>query len=118
MNEGCSVGTAKIKLEPRSADAATLGAGLHPLSGALSHCTAVRQNSYGHYRAGGRMEPDHHTKVSVFYIQLSAMCWDLLHKSIQRYSSEEIQTSKVKMLLCEAHFALKLFTYLSTQTAK
>lgn len=72
-----------------SADAGTLGAGLHPLSRLYSHCTAVRQSSYGHYRAGRRMEPDNHTQVSVFYNQLGAVCWDLLHRSIQRYSSVE-----------------------------
>lgn len=55
-----------------------------------SHCTAVRQNSYGHYRAGGRMEPDNHTEGSVFYNQLPTICWDLLPKSSQRHSSVEI----------------------------
>lgn len=49
-----------------------------------SHCTAVRQNSYGHYQAGKRMEPDTYTEVSVFYHLLGAICWALLHKSIQR----------------------------------
>lgn len=75
-----------------------------------SHCTAVRQNTYGHYQAGRRMEPDTYTEVSVFYNQLRAICWALRHKSIQRYSSVEIQISKLKTLLCETHFSHKLFT--------
>lgn len=75
-----------------------------------THCTAVRQNSYGHYQAGKRMEPDTYTEVSVFYNQPQAVSWALRNKSIQRYSSVEVRTSKLKILLCETHFSRKLLT--------
>lgn len=66
-----------------------------------------------------RMEPDTYTKVSIFHNQLSEpYVGGLLHKSIQRYSSVEIEISELKILLCKTHFPHTLFTYIRIYLAK